>query len=867
MVKTTKRSRKFVAKGGVKSMLEKGNTFTKKGRVRMKRRTNDKDPEAAAAKRQREADAAKKHREAKRRKREEEDLAGEANLGDLDIDDFFRSVAGGADDESDDDDDDDDDRSAVSNDDEDDDDDDADAFSSSDDSSSDGDNGAAAGSDDDDDDDSSLDDEEAERRMKEEMKKLSQSDPEFHKYLQENEQSLLEFGEDYEADDDDEDEGGGEDDDDNEVDNDEEDAMMEEEEAPKKKKDKKGKDDEEEVDDSPYIVLTPKLLMQYEQGAFKSHGVKGLKRIISAYKTAAHMSDANAEEGEQRGRKAYHIEDSAVFDRLMAVCLRQCHEEFRYHLLGEGSGVEPESGAGGDDDDDDEEDEDVANKPVNPKLLAKSKRWIQVGPILQAFLKSTLHLLSEAKEPQLLSFVLKSLANYVPFMTAYPRVAKACLKTLTNLWSASLDTSEEYQVVRLDAFLRIRQMALTQPFPFIEQCLKSTYLAYAKRAKFATAASLTSLLPTLTFMGNCVVELYSLDYASSYQHAFVYIRQLALHLRSAIQKKTPEAFRVVYCWQYIHCLKLWTAVLCSAAGQSDDEAQLMKSLIFPLTEVIFGVIRLVPTTRHLPLRLHCVRLLQQIAASSELFVPTTSVLLEVLDLKELYLKPKRVDTRGKDVRGIRLPLILKLPKEGALRTAEQLDACLAEVFVLLNREIDLYRYSAGFPEFSVRICQRLRKYSKDTKNGRYRAYSRGCIELCEKYSAAAVKARSQLQEAPKDIKRLEILKPTNVPSMNDRYEASVAKEKRLEQASQPALSDAAKKRARDEAAKQQRKDKEAEGSDDEEDEEPKSKKSKKQKKKKKKLEVNEKDLKNVGALEEEDEVHEGIDWDSDEEAE
>lgn len=848
MVKTTKRSRKFVAKGGVKAMLDKNQTFTKKGKIRGgaggKRRGGDADPEAVAAKRRGEAEAAKRQQDARRRKRDEEDMAGEANLADMDIDTFFRSVAEGGVDGSDDEEDSGDSENSSVN----------DGGDQNDDSASDGDD------DDDSDDDSSLDDEEAERRMKEEMMKLSENDPEFHKYLQDNEQALLEFG-----DEDDYDYGRGGDDDDDEESSEEEE---EEEESPKKKKTKKEEKKEAAPveEDSPYIFLTPKLLLQYEQSAFRSHGIKGLKRIVSAYKTACHMSDANAEdEGHQdKGRKAYHIEDSAVFDRLMASALRHCHEEFRYHLLGPGSGVESkDSGANKkkrDDDDSDSDDndegEDLINKPVNPKLLAKSKRWTQVGTILQSFLKSTLHLLSEAKEPELLTFVLKNLAYYIPFMTAYPRVAKGCLKTLTNLWSASLDTSEDYQVVRLNAFIRIRQMALTQPFPFIEQCLKSTYLAYAKRAKFATAASVTSLLPTITFMGNCIVELYSLDYASSYQHAFVYIRQLALHLRSAIQKKTPEAFRVVYCWQYIHCLKLWTAVLCSAAGQSDDEAQLMRSLIFPLTEVIFGVIRLVPTTRHLPLRLHCVRFLQQIAASSEQYIPTTSVLLEALDLKELYMKPKRVDSRGKDIRGIRLPLILKLPKEGALRTTEQLDACLGEIFVLLNREVDLYRYSPGFPEFTVRICQRLRKYSKETKNGKYRAYSRGCIELCEKYSAEATKARSKLNEAPKDIKRLEALKPSNVPSMRERYEASIAKEKRLEQASQPALSDAAKKRARSEAAKQK---------EERDDDEPKSKKAKKKKQKKEKVEVNQKDLENVDALEEADEVQEGIDWESDDE--
>ena len=64
---------------------------------------------------------------------------------------------------------------------------------------------------------------------------------------------------------------------------------------------------------------------------------------------------------------------------------------------------------------------------------------------------------------------------------------------------------------------------------------------------------------------------------------------------------------------------------------------------------------------------------------------------------------------GATVRGLRLPLILKLPKEGTLRTLEQLDGVLKETFVLLNREMDLYRYSPGFPEFTFSILQRLRR--------------------------------------------------------------------------------------------------------------------------------------------------------------
>jgi hypothetical protein len=60
---------------------------------------------------------------------------------------------------------------------------------------------------------------------------------------------------------------------------------------------------------------------------------------------------------------------------------------------------------------------------------------------------------------------------------------------------------------------------------------------------------------------------------------------------------------------------------------------------------------------------------------------------------------------GVTVRGLCVPLILKFPKEGRLRTMEQLDGALKETFVLLNRDVELYRYSPGFPEFMLLILQ------------------------------------------------------------------------------------------------------------------------------------------------------------------
>ena len=45
-------------------------------------------------------------------------------------------------------------------------------------------------------------------------------------------------------------------------------------------------------------------------------------------------------------------------------------------------------------------------------------------------------------------------------------------------------------------------------------------------------------------MKNCLVELLAVDPPTSYQHAFVYIRQLAVHLRAALTSGKRDAQQV-----------------------------------------------------------------------------------------------------------------------------------------------------------------------------------------------------------------------------------------------------------------------------------------------------------------------------------
>lgn len=80
----------------------------------------------------------------------------------------------------------------------------------------------------------------------------------------------------------------------------------------------------------------------------------------------------------------------------------------------------------------------------------------------------------------------------------------------------------------------------------------------------------------------------------------------------------------------MNCLELWTGAIC-AFGLEDD----FRPLAYPLTQIISGVARLVPTARYFPLRLQCARMLNRIAASTGTFIPVSMLLLDMLEMKEL----------------------------------------------------------------------------------------------------------------------------------------------------------------------------------------------------------------------------------------
>lgn len=83
---------------------------------------------------------------------------------------------------------------------------------------------------------------------------------------------------------------------------------------------------------------------------------------------------------------------------------------------------------------------------------------------------------------------------------------------------------------------------------------QTMYIKYVQNTKFVSP----NTLPGINFMRHSLVEIYLFDHNLSYSHAFLYIRQLAIHLRNAITLKKKVIIKrdnCILCKFYYQYLK------------------------------------------------------------------------------------------------------------------------------------------------------------------------------------------------------------------------------------------------------------------------------------------------------------------------
>lgn len=256
-------------------------------------------------------------------------------------------------------------------------------------------------------------------------------------------------------------------------------------------------------------------------------------------------------------------------------------------------------------------------------------------------------------------------------------------------------------------------------------------------------------LPSINLMKNSASELYALDSTASYQQAFSFIRQLAIHLRNALKTRSADAFKSVYNWQYLHCIDFWSIVLGAACDKEQPQESEMQQLIYPLVQVASGAIRLIPTSRYFPLRIHLLRAMLRLMQRSGVYIPLAPSLLEMLSAPEFLRKAK-----GSTLKPLDFTTTLRAPAS-YVRTRVYADQLAEEVPHLLLEFLATQSRSIGLPEVVVPLTTLLKRTLKHSTSPKL---SSNCKQLLVKVDANVrfiEQKRKDVEFAPGNLKALD----------------------------------------------------------------------------------------------------------------
>lgn len=241
-------------------------------------------------------------------------------------------------------------------------------------------------------------------------------------------------------------------------------------------------------------------------------------------------------------------------------------------------------------------------------------------------------------------------------------------------------------------------------------------------------------------MCNCLVELYGMDMNAGYRLGFVYIRQLAIHLRNAIQLNTKDALKNVYNWQFVNSLRAW----CSLIAGFPEQAE-VATLVYPVTQLLIAIITHNPSSRYFPLRFHCLRMLHQISAPTKVFINTAPYILETLECPEFKKKAKIVSAKP-----LSFATVLKISKT-VLPTNLFQDAVVKHAYELLLQMFSNYATNISFPELALPTIVFLKKFIKTNKVPAFTKKMGQILEQLQRNSQFIQNHRDKAEFKPSDV--------------------------------------------------------------------------------------------------------------------
>ncbi|KAG6763576.1 hypothetical protein POTOM_031002 [Populus tomentosa] len=418
----------------------------------------------------------------------------------------------------------------------------------------------------------------------------------------------------------------------------------------------------------------------------EQNNVPAFVRLLNGYRAACHYGSESPT----------IVEDSHTFCKILTFMLHEADNIFRKILGISGSNDRKEA----------------------ILELKNTSKWKTLKPIVKSYLRSTLFLLNEVTDSQILAFALTRLKASIVFFAAFPPLLGRLIKISVHLWATGKGT------LSACSLLIIKDVAVVFNSNCFETCMVKAYKAFIDHCKFVEPV----LFKHQQFLKSSFIELCSQDLQKAYSKAMVSIQQLAKILQLGLrtkkvftQKATLEAVKKICSWQYANCVDLWVAFISLNIHDYD-----LQPLLYTIIQVINGVAVLFPGPRYMPLRVKCIQWLNTVSESSGVFIPITSLVLDILE----YKIGKEGSKPGKDFSfssAVKVGTNFTYPEPGFLcglhgealpkhwlKSRNFQDKCVFSAIELLAAHFAQWSYHISFPDLATIPLIYLRKFHEMT---------------------------------------------------------------------------------------------------------------------------------------------------------
>lgn len=431
----------------------------------------------------------------------------------------------------------------------------------------------------------------------------------------------------------------------------------------------------------------------------EQNNVPAFVRLLNGYRAACHYGSESPT----------IVEDSHTFCKILAFMLHEADNIFRKILGISGSNDRKEA----------------------ILELKNTSKWKTLKPVVKSYLRSTLFLLNEVTDSQILAFALTRLKASIVFFAAFPPLLGRLIKISVHLWATGKGT------LSACSLLIIKDVAVVFNSNCFETCMIKAYKAFIDHCKFVDPV----LFKHQQFLKSSFIELCSQDLQKAYSKAVVSIQQLAKILQLGLRTK-KEAVKKICSWQYANCVDLWVAFISLNIHDYD-----LQPLLYTIIQIINGVAVLFPGPRYMPLRVKCIQWLNTLSESSGVFIPITSLVLDILE----YKIGKESSKPGKD---FSFSSAVKLPKHW-LKSRNFQDECVFSAIELLAVHFAQWSYHISFPDLATIPLIYLRKFHETTTVESLRRVVKRFIDQVEQNIEFVRKKRDEVTFSPNDQQSVE----------------------------------------------------------------------------------------------------------------